>query len=137
MSTPTCPFGLINDPYPGSCGRYTDADNNQICDLSQSAAPTPVTSSPPSRSVDPILIACLFAPILLYFFTAKFKKLWNIVLLITFIITAITSLFYIFNIVNQQIYTLHLRLGAIFLSVSLCHTLWHWRYFLNHRSRLC
>jgi hypothetical protein len=30
-----CPFGKINDSYPGSCGRYVDLDNNGICDLSQ------------------------------------------------------------------------------------------------------
>ncbi len=32
-----CPFGEINDPYPGKCGRYVDANNNQICDLSRTS----------------------------------------------------------------------------------------------------
>ena len=31
----TCPFGLVDDPYPGRCERYTDANGNGICDLSE------------------------------------------------------------------------------------------------------
>lgn len=30
-----CPFGKVNDPYPGNCGRYVDANENGICDLSE------------------------------------------------------------------------------------------------------
>lgn len=30
-----CPFDEKNDPYPGRCGRYTDQNNDSICDLSQ------------------------------------------------------------------------------------------------------
>lgn len=30
-----CPFGKINDPYPGLCARYTDTDQDGICDNSQ------------------------------------------------------------------------------------------------------
>ncbi|MFH1133402.1 MAG: hypothetical protein V1735_02850 [Nanoarchaeota archaeon] len=32
---PDCPSGLVNDPYPGSCGSYVDADKDSICDHSQ------------------------------------------------------------------------------------------------------
>ncbi len=32
-----CPYGLVNDPYPGKCKWYVDADNNGICDLSEPA----------------------------------------------------------------------------------------------------
>ena len=43
-----CPFGLVNDTYPGNCGRYTDASGDLICDHSQpnpgSLAPTANTS---------------------------------------------------------------------------------------------
>lgn len=28
----SCPGGQINDPYPGSCGFYTDKNNNSLCD---------------------------------------------------------------------------------------------------------
>lgn len=30
-----CPKGMVNDPYPGSCGQYIDADDNGICDHSE------------------------------------------------------------------------------------------------------
>ena len=30
-----CPFGFENEEYPGSCWRYTDTNNDGICDLSQ------------------------------------------------------------------------------------------------------
>ena len=30
-----CPFGLVNDPYPGECGRYVDQNENGICDHSE------------------------------------------------------------------------------------------------------
>jgi len=32
--TVACPFGLVNDPYPGKCRRYIDRDGDDICDLS-------------------------------------------------------------------------------------------------------
>ena len=53
-----CPFGLVNDPYPGRCSRYTDRNGNGLCDFSEqgedaavapsvaeSATQAPVTSS--------------------------------------------------------------------------------------------
>lgn len=30
-----CPYGLVNDPYPGRCRRYVDTDGDGICDLSR------------------------------------------------------------------------------------------------------
>jgi hypothetical protein len=35
-----CPYGLVNDPYPGQCPRYTDLNGDGICDLSQTGALT-------------------------------------------------------------------------------------------------
>jgi hypothetical protein len=34
----SCPYGMINDPYPGQCPRYTDITGEGICDLSQATA---------------------------------------------------------------------------------------------------
>jgi hypothetical protein len=51
----SCPFGLVDDPYPGQCPRYVDTNGNGICDLSEtatvpedqdSASPTVSPSSP-------------------------------------------------------------------------------------------
>ena len=30
-----CPYGLVNDPYPGECQRYIDQNGDGICDLSE------------------------------------------------------------------------------------------------------
>jgi hypothetical protein len=30
-----CPYGLVNDPYPGQCRRYVDQNGDGICDLSK------------------------------------------------------------------------------------------------------
>lgn len=129
---PTCPYGLINDPYPGSCGRYVDTNNDQLCDLSQTITDspvTPVTNSSPSISFDYTLIILFFLPVFIYFFTSKFKLFWNIALLITFIPTAISTIGCIFNFFSPTLNTLHLRFGTVFLSISLCHLLWHWPYW--------
>lgn len=37
ITTARCPYGLVNDPYPGKCRRYVDANGNGFCDLSESA----------------------------------------------------------------------------------------------------
>lgn len=31
-----CPYGLLNDPYPGQCPRYLDTNQDNICDHSES-----------------------------------------------------------------------------------------------------
>ncbi len=130
----TCPRGLINDPYPGSCSQYVDVNQDQLCDLSQvttsDSSPPPVTDSvPPSMSFDYTLIILFFIPIFIYFFTSKFKLFWNVILLITFIPTVISSLFYVFNIFNPTINQLHLYFGTAFLSISFCHVIWHLPYW--------
>ncbi len=48
-----CPRGLVNDPYPGECSRYTDTNNDGICDHSQPEPIATMTGSPasPERTV--------------------------------------------------------------------------------------
>jgi hypothetical protein len=33
-----CPFGMVNDPYPGQCSNYIDSDNSGYCDHSEKLA---------------------------------------------------------------------------------------------------
>jgi hypothetical protein len=53
-----CPYGLVNDPYPGQCPRYTDLNGDGICDLSQTGTLTSTnsgttdSSSPTNNSSD-------------------------------------------------------------------------------------
>ncbi|MGZ7209489.1 MAG: hypothetical protein ACXVHV_06405 [Methanobacterium sp.] len=48
-----CPYGLVNDPYPGQCPRYIDLNGDGICDLSQSVSTTTTDTSSSSSSSDP------------------------------------------------------------------------------------
>ncbi|MDO5836971.1 MAG: hypothetical protein Q4P17_10720 [Methanobacterium sp.] len=44
----SCPYGMVNDPFPGQCSRYIDLDGDGMCDLSQlttSAAQTTETTT--------------------------------------------------------------------------------------------
>jgi hypothetical protein len=43
-----CPYGMVNDPFPGNCSRYTDLNSDGICDLSQTI--TTVTSDQTTTS---------------------------------------------------------------------------------------
>jgi hypothetical protein len=46
----SCPYGMVNDPYPGQCPRYTDLSGDGICDLSQATAAVPTTDDPTTSS---------------------------------------------------------------------------------------
>ncbi|MCG2827927.1 hypothetical protein [Methanothermobacter sp. K4] len=41
----SCSYGLVNDPYPGQCPRFTDLNGDGICDLSQTASTTDYAAS--------------------------------------------------------------------------------------------
>lgn len=41
----SCPYGMVNDPYPGQCGRYIDATGDGICDFSQITATSTTDAS--------------------------------------------------------------------------------------------
>ena len=43
----TCPYGMVNDPFPGQCSRYMDVGGDGICDFSQA---TPVTATDTSAT---------------------------------------------------------------------------------------
>ncbi|NYB51085.1 MAG: hypothetical protein HVN35_00760 [Methanobacteriaceae archaeon] len=43
----TCPYGMVNDPFPGHCSRYMDIGGDGFCDFSQA---TPVTTTETSTT---------------------------------------------------------------------------------------
>jgi hypothetical protein len=45
-----CPYGLVNDPYPGQCPRYIDVTGDGICDLSQAASSATTTQTSATNS---------------------------------------------------------------------------------------
>lgn len=46
-----CPYGMVNDPFPGNCSRYVDLNGDGICDLSQTVT-TAATSDQTTTSTD-------------------------------------------------------------------------------------
>ena len=45
-----CPFGEVDDPYPGKCHRYVDANGNGICDYSESTEEAALLAPPAPAS---------------------------------------------------------------------------------------
>ncbi len=49
-----CPYGMVNDPFPGNCSGYMDLNGDGICDLSQTVTTTSTTTdTTSSSSTDP------------------------------------------------------------------------------------
>ena len=59
---PTCPLELVNDPYPGDCNLYIDADGNGICDLSEPELVASGAVAPPPRTPEPTPPGITLAP---------------------------------------------------------------------------
>lgn len=39
-----CPFGVVNDPYPGRCRHYVDSDGDGVCDYSVAGSGSNLTT---------------------------------------------------------------------------------------------
>ncbi|MBN2214395.1 MAG: hypothetical protein JW723_09130 [Bacteroidales bacterium] len=70
--------------------------------------------------------------------TTTHRKIWNVLLLITFLITALLGLTlaiqvnYKFRIpFLKQLLTLHVDFGIGMTMIAVFHFLWHWSYFVN------
>jgi len=149
-----CPFGEVNESYPGTCGRYTDTDNDNICDLSQSPPESRVkmqeekNSSTKSNSG----INYYFLPIagilfIIYLITltlsrkkkiklALHRKIWNFILLITFLISGTFGLILAIILsygIRLDFYSdllfWHVEMGISMAIISIFHILWHLKYF--------
>lgn len=145
-----CPFEMINESYPGSCGRYLDENNDGFCDLSQDLEPLTLSftdsndSEKDSYNTLLITLTLVFIYVLGFFIfrrnkgwfnAVNYKKIWNFSLLISFLVVAITSLVYLlrmdfgFNINIRQISLMHIRWGIAMIIIAIFHALWHMKYF--------
>ncbi len=138
-----CPFGLVNDTYPGDCGRYIDINGDGICDYSQpepSSAAVPAGETPmlsASQSVHPqslfdryhffqitfgVLLAIALSELLIKN-KLLVKYIWNVALMVSFAAAAITSLLYFLRLegVHATVITLHIELGLIMVWIGLYH----------------
>ena len=145
-----CPYGQVNDSQQ-LCGLYQDKNSDTICDLSQEipaqTLPTltnNVLGKTTYHTLEITIITTLIY-LLSYLLVKKgklqyplHKKIWNYLLLVSFIIVALTSIGYLikldYNISTISLTTLnfwHIELGLIMILISLYHTLWHLRYYFN------
>ena len=159
-----CPFGEVNESYPGTCGRYIDTDNDNICDLSQ---PSPEdrekikeeNNNEINSSINSIAqtksnsgINYYFVPIAVILFIiylttlflsrkkkiklSKHRKIWNFILLITFLISGTFGLILAIIIsygIRLSFYSdllfWHVEMGISMAIISIFHILWHLKYF--------
>jgi len=159
-----CPFGEVNEPYPGTCGRYTDTDRDGICDLSQ---PPPDTrneantdnnenslnsSLPATSTVSSSRLNYYFVPIAILLFVlygitytlshkqiikkSKHKKIWNLILLITFLVSGSFGIILAILIsygIRLDFYSdllfWHVEFGIAMSVISMFHVAWHWKYY--------
>ncbi len=183
MTSPTllawdnCPFGIINDEYPGDCGRYLDTNNDGICDQSQ---PNPATSqnqevenNETSTTEEQLLreetiteksiltnknIIILITSFLItalgiittkiltkkqLLSTMKEKILWNILLLIFFMPSAITGVLLILMVdfpplreISINFIELHSYTSFFFMWISGYHILWHTTYYIKGMKKV-
>jgi len=130
-----CPFGKINDPYPGLCDLYLDTNQNQICDHSEAGGSS--------------VFWWLFLPAVVYFIywylvnkttlrrkrgflsLAGFKYFWNLVLLLLFIPAGLFGLLWALGIKSEFILSWHNDLGIVFVVITLLHIVDHLAYFLK------
>jgi len=191
-----CPKGLVNDPYPGSCGRYVDTNGDGYCDHSQdmvaleaanenrddkitgsnfqgqsgeallvgqntsavnngsksvaagqgAGAGNSSVKIAPQYYMLPIFLV-LLTTYLLSAWAAKTKKIsvlaqrraWNLILLILFAFTALTSVILLLRIDCRigspwpvDIAYWHIEFGWAMIVVSFLHILWRAAYFKGY-----
>ncbi len=118
-----CPYGLLNDPFPGQCPRYVDTNHNDICDHSESnpSSSTNTSSNPNTNNkvannslseikkdnqipnenyyLIPLATTTTIIYLITYFLYLEkrlkrsiFYRIWNIVLIMSFLVTGATGL---------------------------------------------
>jgi len=160
-----CPFGLEDEPYPGTCWRYEDENNDGICDHSQSEpieetqeenveADSPSQQQKNSTRFPTMLIVSFLITIILILIlkilvkrkkisNAKEKIILNILLLIFFIPSAITGIALllmanmgILREFGQSFTQLHNIGSLFFMWISGYHIIWHTKYYIKGAKNL-
>ncbi len=160
MAWEDCPFGEVNDPAPGKCPRFIDMDNDSICDHSQpdpeerlaavekettvnSKASSQEQNNKQTDKTNYYLPVTILLTLFLYFLSFGFvklkklklihhRKIWNLVLTVSFLITAVSSFLYLLGYFNRTLSLIHINIGILFIMVSFFHALWHIPYFKSY-----
>ncbi|MBC8526523.1 MAG: DUF4405 domain-containing protein [Candidatus Cloacimonetes bacterium] len=167
-----CPFGLVDDKYPGKCALYIDTDNDSICDYSQ-PAPENREKIEKKDTVEIYLkeeineddniglleterelltrkyhfIPIVIGLVILYlisFVLSKLKiftrlthrRIWNCILLISFLLSSIFGIMLIIRInfglsivLPINILFWHVEFGIVMFVVGIFHALYNWRFY--------
>ena len=165
-----CPYGLVNDPFPGQCPRYEDTNQDGVCDHSQSPSGSSSNNSSENRETDrnaanisssdiqnaksvpsenyflvPLSITILIIYLITYLFYLEnrlkrdfFYKIWNYVLIISFLVTGATGLILMIVITqgitsswNLTIDFWHAEFGIIMVVSTLFHFHLYWKQLKN------
>jgi len=160
-----CPMGKVL--CDEKCPLFIDIDNDGICDYSQPAPEDrniDITDAQTTKSGSQIdateannkenkgvyhLLPISLLLILLYSIShilskkkiisiVNHRKIWNILLLITFLISGILGILLILRINFGWIIPLpfnilfwHVEVGIAMFAISIFHISWHWTYFKN------
>lgn len=150
LSAEECRFGEVNCSYPGQCGAYIDKDKNGLCDSSEilEQENIKIENKVPFKSKYYFLliaIATVSLYLLSYFLLKNrvfHKKIWNFVLLVSFLITGILGILLLLRIEFgiesfDRIFQLfwHVEAGIIMSIVSIFHALWHLSYYKSYFKR--
>jgi hypothetical protein len=156
MGEVVCPYDTEDCSYPGDCGRYFDENNDGLCDFSQDESED-INADLNEGILKSVGIGksyyfstILIITLILYFITwgfakthkikmATHRKIWNLVLLISFLISGILGILLVLRIqygfslnlgINQLF--LHVETGIVMAIVTLFHITWHIPYFKTY-----
>ena len=158
-----CPSGEVL--CEGKCGQFIDTDNDGICDHSQPAPKdrnkeiaasikteqgTAISESNNNKNKKiyhllPISLFLILMYIISHILSKKkiisivsHRKTWNMLLLITFLISAIPGILLVIKInfgitipLPFNILFWHVEAGIAMTVISIFHIIWHWAYFKN------
>jgi len=138
-----CPFGMENDPYPGSCPRYIDVDGDGICDHSQpppderngnvSAISTTSLKITSTTKVIVTFLLVLFLILVTEIVAKKYERqtryMWNLILLILFMVSALSGVALLL-IKNLTLLNLHTISSLLLMWVGLYHVIKRYKYYV-------
>jgi len=161
-----CPFGEEDCEYPGKCGGYNDGNNDGICDDSQeSLEQIPRQTSSQLETLKILkqiqgdsrrtyyFLQILIITTIFYALTAilsrigkmkviTHKRIWNMVLLISFLISGILGILLVIRIqsgidlslgINKLFW--HVEAGILMTVISVFHIIWHMPYWKTYFKR--
>lgn len=142
-----CPYGRINDPYPGQCELYINTNKNDICDRSE--LPGAVSPELEALNLKKLTLWASFLILSFYFIhwylvnktglqekfkwlnQRSFRYIWNVILVLSFIPTAVTGLLFFFEVRSITFSLWHYRTGIIFIIVAAIHLANRFKFFFR------